>query len=189
LAPQQGHPVNITVQQRTFSLRSEYDISTPDCIYFAQKKFFSFRDKFTLTGPRNQVLARIVGRFSFLRCRYDFVLANGKTYHFKREKYWKGVFLCESTNESFRLYQHKGLNYSIFQNDLQITAFSKNAVTIGDGDTYELLMDDDANLLVVICLTLTVDAFENENHTAGVTYDFGNFGLEEKPFDSSWQPN
>jgi hypothetical protein len=49
-------------------------------------------------------------------------------------------------------------------------------------------MNDDANLLVVICLALTVDASENEGDTASVTYDFGNIGPEDRSFDKSWEP-
>jgi uncharacterized protein YxjI len=184
-----GRTVNITVQQREFSIRSEYEISAPGCIYFAQKKFFSWRDKIKLTGPRGQVLARIIGRLSLFRSRYDFELADGRTYHFWRKKFWKGVFLCESSDDSFTLYEHKGLNYSIFQNNSQVAAFSKNRVKIGDGDRYEILMNDDANLVVVICLALIVDASENEGDTASVTYDFGNIGPEDRPFDRSWEPS
>jgi uncharacterized protein YxjI len=181
--------MNFTVQEREFSIRSEYEISTPGCTYFAQKKFFSFLDKIKLMGPRDQVLARIESRFSFFRCRYDFELPDGKTYFFRREKFWKGVFVCEGPEESFRLYQHKGLNYSIFQNDSQIAAFNKNRVKVGKGDRYEIRMNDDANLIIVICLVLTVDASENEGDTATVTFDFGNIGPEDRPFDNSWEPS
>ena len=181
--------VNITVQQSKFSLRSEYEISTPGCIYFAQKKFFSWRDKISLTDPRDQVLARVIGRLSLFRLRYDIELADGRIYHFWREKFWKGVFLCECNGESFTLYEHKGLNYSIFQNNSQIAAFTRNRVKIGNGDQYEILMNEDANLLVVVCLALIVDASENEGDTSSVTYDFGNIGPEARPFDKSWEPS
>jgi len=181
--------VNITVQQRKFSLRSEYEISTPGGTYFAQKKYFSWRDKIRLVGPCEQILARIISRFSLFRCRYDFELSSGKTYHFRREKFWKGVYVCESSEESFRLYEHKGLNYSIFHNDSQIAAFSKNRLKIGNGDRYEISMNSDANLVIIICLVLIVDVAENENDPATVTYDFGNIGPEDRPFDSSWEPS
>jgi uncharacterized protein YxjI len=181
--------LNITVQQCEFSFRSEYEISTPGCIYFAQKKFFSWRDKIKIIGPRDRVLARIIGRFSLFRCRYDFELADGRVYHFWREKIWKGVYRCECRDESFTLYEHRGLNYSIFQNNSQIAAFTKNRVKIGNGDRYEILMNDDANLVVVICLALIVDASENEGHSASVTIDIGNIGPEDRPFDKSWVPS
>jgi hypothetical protein len=118
------------------------EISTPGCIYFAQKKFFSWR-----------------------------------------EKIWKGVFLCECRDESFTLYEHKGLNYSIFQNNSQIAAFTKNRVRIGNGDSYEIRLNDDADLVVVICLALSVDASENQDDTASVTFEFGNIGPEDRPFE------
>jgi len=181
--------MNITVQEHEFSIRSEYEISTPGCIYFAQKNFFSFRDKITLRGPRGQELARINSRFSFFRCRYDFELSEGKIYLFWREKFWKGVFVCESADETFRLYEHKGLNYSVFQNNRQIAAFNKNRIKIGKGDRYEIRMNDDANLIIVICLALTVDASENEDDAATVTFDFGNIGPEDRPCDKSWEPS
>ena len=60
---------------------------------------------------------------------------------------------------------------------------------IGNGDQYEILMNEDANLLVVVCLALIVDASENEGDTSSVTYDFGNIGPEARPFDKSWEPS
>src|SRR5258708_36313569 len=105
---------NIPVQQSKFSLRSDYEISMPGCIYFAQKKFFSWRDKISLTDSRDQVLARVIGRLSLFRLRYDIELAHGRTYHFWRVKFWKGVFLCECNGESFTLYEHTGPKHSIF---------------------------------------------------------------------------
>jgi uncharacterized protein YxjI len=179
--------VNITVQQREFSIRSEYEITTPSCIYSAQKKLFSWRDKIQILAPHGRVLARIRGRFSFFRSRYDFELSDGKVYRFWCEKLWKPVFVCERDDECYRLYEHKGLNYSVFRNDSQIAAFSKNRVNVGKGDQYEIRMNDDASLIIVICLALTVDASENEDDTASVTFDFGNVGPKDRPFDKSWE--
>jgi len=102
---------------------------------------------------------------------------------------WKGVFPCECRDESFTLYEHKGLNYSIFQNNSQIAAFTKNRVKIGNGDRYEIRLNADADLVVVICLALIVDASENQDDTASVTFDFGNIGPEDRPFDRSWEPS
>ena len=98
--------------------------------------------------------------------------------------------MCETSEESFRLYQHKRLNYSIFQNDSQIAAFSKNRVKVGGIDRYEIRMNDDANLVLVICMALVMDCSELEDETAGtVTIDLGSLGPEERPFDASWKPS
>lgn len=46
--------MDITIRENPFSFKSEYEIMTPGCIYFAQKKWFSFGDK------RNQRVQGIV---------------------------------------------------------------------------------------------------------------------------------
>jgi hypothetical protein len=71
-------------------------------------------------------------------------------------------FPLRKQRESFALHKHKGLNYSIFQNDCQIAAFHKNRLKTGKGDRYEILMNDDANLPIAICLALLWTPWENE---------------------------
>jgi hypothetical protein len=130
-------------------------------------------------SPRN-----IRGHFSF-RPKYDINLADGKVYHFWCEKFWKGVFVYENSEESFRLYQHKRLNYSIFQNDSQTAALSKNRVKIGRIDPYEIRMNDDANPAVIVCMALVMDCGELEDDSGGIV----TLGPEERPFDPSWEPS
>lgn len=181
--------MKVTIEQRKFTLRSEYDIFAPGCSYYAQKRLFSFHDKIQLLTRDGRLLVRLSQRWSLFRTRYDFEFSNGEVYRFRCEKFWRGVFLCEGQAQSFRLYQHKRLNYSIFQGDHQIAAFSKNSLKIGKGDRYDIRMNGDANVPLVICLALTVDNSENEDNGASVTYDFGNIGPEDRPFDESWEPN
>jgi len=181
--------MNISVQQRVFVFGSEYEIETPACIYFAKKESFFRRDKIRLFAPGSRLLATIRGHF-FFRPKYDIKLADGKIYHFWCAKFWKGVFVFENSEESYRLYQHKRLNYSIFQKDSQIASFSRNRVKIGGTDQYEIRMNDDANLVAIICMALVIDCSELEDETAGtVTVDLGSLGPEERPFDPSWEPS
>ena len=181
--------MNVTIAQRRFTLRSEYDISAPDCNYYAEKKLFSFRDRLRLLTEDRRLVARITRKFSWFREKYEFGLSDGKIYHFRTERIWKPTFVCESQNESFRLYEHKGLKWSIFQSDHQIAAFTTNRVTIGGGHRYEIRMNRDANVVVVICMALTVDTSENEDDHDTVSIDFGNVGPEARRFDESWEPS
>jgi hypothetical protein len=84
--------------------------------------------------------------------------------------------------------RHKGLNFSIFRNDVQMAAFTKNKIKPGAGDGCEIRRNDDANLIVVICMTLDVDFAEFNDDSASVTYDPGNTGPEERRFDA-WEPS
>jgi hypothetical protein len=63
----------------------------------------------------------------------------------------------------FRLCSHKGLNYSVFQNDVQIAAFTKNRIVVGKGNQYDLRINRDANGIVVICMVLALNTSENSD--------------------------
>jgi uncharacterized protein YxjI len=178
----------IAIQQNISSPPSQYEIETPGGICSARKKFFSWNDKLQITAPHRAIVARITGKFSCFRSRYSFELSDGSVYRFWGEKIWKGVLVCEGCKERIRLYQHKGLNYSLLQNKTQVAAFSKNAVTIGSGDQYEIRVNDDANLIVVICIVLAIDLSENEGNNTSITYHFGNIGPEDRLFDKTWEP-
>jgi uncharacterized protein YxjI len=181
--------LDITIDKRPVSFGAEYDIETPGAIYFGKKQPFTLVDKLELQGPGGRVLAEIIGRISWFRSKHVFQLSDGPIYDFWCEKVWKRVFVCKNNNEIYRLYGHKGLNYSIFKDDQQIAAFTKNKIAMGKGNHYDIQMDDDANLVIVLCLVLTIDCSENSDNSPGVNVDLGNIGPEEKPFDSSWEPS
>lgn len=182
--------MEITIQERSLSFRSEFEIETPGCHYFAQKAFFSFPSRIKLQSPDSRILANIQGRFSFLREKYDFTLSDGRVFHFWCEKRWKRVFECEGDKLGYRMYGHKGLKYSIFQNDRQIAAFTKNRVVVGKGNQYEISLNDDADAIVIICMVLSINSSEDDDDdSAGVTIDIGSVGPEDRPFDEHWQPS
>jgi len=85
------------------------------------------------------------------------------------------------------MYQHRGLNYSVFESDRQIAAFTKNQIKIGAGDRYDIRVNHDVNIGIIICLVVAVDQM-NFNDGIGVTLDFGNIGSEAKSFDEQWEP-
>ena len=180
--------MDVTVQERKFALRSEYDISASGNTYFAQKAFFSFLAKISLMSEDDRLLATMKSRFS-LRAKYDFEFSDGRIYLYRCEKFWKSVFVCQGNGLTLRLYEHKGLRWSIFQDDRQIAAFTKNRVTVGKGNQYDIRMDADADVILIICMVLTVNTSENDDNDTTITVDFGNIGPEDRPFDESWDPS
>jgi uncharacterized protein YxjI len=180
--------MEVTIQQAVSSPPSRYEIETPACIYHATKKWLSLHGKVELFAPRDRLVATIVGKPVFFSASFNFELTDGREYQFWLEKNWRGVYLCEGGEEKFQLYRHKGLDYSIFQAEVQIAAFSKNKITIGAGDHYDLRLNDDANLVVILCMVLAIDVAESEGANSSVTYDMGNVGPEERPFDQKWVP-
>lgn len=117
-----------------------------------------------------------------------FTWPKGSPIAFGARKFGGEFSFARAEPNHFVLYQHKGLNFSIFQNDGHIAADTKNRIKIAGGG-YEIRMNDDANVLVVICMALAVDTAESEDDSSTVRYDFGNSGPEERKFDRSWEPN
>jgi uncharacterized protein YxjI len=74
--------MNVTIEQRRFTLRSEYDISTPGHSYYAQKKLFSLRDRLQLLTRDGRLMVGLTQRWSWFRTKYDFEFSDGKIYRF-----------------------------------------------------------------------------------------------------------
>ena len=83
-------------------------------------------------------LAKIRSKFSLFRPQYVFEFADGRIYEFRCDKLWNGVFICTGNEGELVLYEHKGLQWSIFQDERQIAAFTKNRITFGNGNKYNI---------------------------------------------------
>jgi uncharacterized protein YxjI len=180
--------VDISIRERRLSFASEYDIETPAGDFYARRAVFSFTDHLELKNGDGGVVATIEGKLSPLRNKHSFLLGDGRTYEFGCEKLWTQVFTCEGNGEMYRLYQHKGLSYSVFLAEKQVAAFTKNRVVLGKGNEYELRMNHDADVAVLLCMVLTINTIDHDDDDATVTIDFGSIGPEAKHFDESWQP-
>ena len=181
--------MDVSIKERKFSFTAEYDISTPKGDYYAKKQFFSLTDNLELSTAAGEIVAKIKGEISPLRHVHDFYLSDGREYRFSVEKIIKNVYACEGNGESYRLYEHRGLNYSIFRDDRQIAAFTRNRIVFGQGNEYEVRMNADADLILIVCMVITLNSSEgDDDNDSTVTIDFGNL-LEDRSFDESWQPS
>jgi hypothetical protein len=83
----------------------------------------------------------------------------------------------------------RGLRCSIFCGDRQVAAFDKNTVVFGGGNKYDIRMDSDANLMVIVCMVLTINTKDYDDDKQNLlSVDFGNFGHEARAFDEDWEP-
>jgi len=171
--------VQLTIRIRHFDAQSQVPCSEET--FFVQRQ----RRLFTESGS---ILATITSRFYWFRAKYDFELSSGEIYHFRSTKLWKPTFTCESQAGCFVLYQHKGLHFSVFQNDRQIAAFKKKRLKLANGDRYAIRINTDANIVVVLCLALAVDVMDYDENEFAMAVDFGNIGPEAKPLNESWEP-
>jgi uncharacterized protein YxjI len=179
------------IKERIISLRSTYDIVTPDGnSYTATKKIFSlFPNLQVINAATSAPVVNLKGGFALFSQKYDFIFTDGRTYHYKTEQRLKPVYAAEGNGETYRLYRHRGVKFSIFKGDTQIAAITKNRIAIGSGNEYQVQINSDADPLIVSSMILAFNSSKEDNKKGAVSVDVGYMGLEEKHFDTSWQPS
>jgi hypothetical protein len=181
--------LDVSIQEKSFSFGIEYVIETPTTRLEAHKKILSLLPHITLQSADDSTLATITG-WSFLRSSFTIDLAGRGIYKYHTEKLWKGVDICEGDGGPFHLYAHKGVRYSIFQNDKQIAAFSRNRFIIGNGREFDLRVNSGVNLPLIISMVLCLNTEDDDDETNSTfTYDFGQLGPEDRKFDETWRPD
>jgi len=181
--------LDVSIQENTFSFGVGYVIETPKATVQAQKKIFSLLPHIELHTSDGSRLATITGE-SFFRTKFEIKLAAGGSYEYHCEKFWKSVDICEGEGGPYRLYAHRGVRYSIFQNDTQIAAFSKNRLIIGNGRHFDLRVNSDVNLPLIISMVLCLNTENGDDEDQNtVAYDFGQLGPEDRKFDETWRPD
>lgn len=180
--------MDVTIQEHRFSLWTEYDIEAPGQALYAKKQMFSLLAKVELKGQDGQELAKLQGQLSVLRNRYEFDLTDGRVCHFECTDRVRSIYECRWGEDVLTLYEHRGLNRSIFHGDRQIAAYAKNRVSIGTGNRYDIRMDADADLTLIVCMVLALSVAEDNDDQQTVNFDVGNIGLQGKAFDEAWEP-
>lgn len=181
--------MDVSIQENRFSFGVGYVIETPSSTLQAHKKILSLLPHITLQSADDSTIATITG-WSLVRSSFTIDLAGTGIYKYHTEKLWKGVDICEGDGGPFHLYSHKGVRYSIFQNDKQIAAFSRNRLIVGNGRDFDLRVNSDVNLPLIISMVLCLNTEnDDDQEDSTVTYDFGHLGPEDRKFDENWRPN
>jgi hypothetical protein len=159
-----------------FLWNSGYNIENPNVNYSVRNGSF-FSSGFQLFSETDEVLVVAFQRVSIYP-KFDLNFQNGVSY--KLENY-----RCEGNGESYVVYPHRGRNFSFFQGERQIGAFAHDMT----GSSFSLRLNHDANLPLMICLLLAVDADAADGVPGvNVSIDLGNIGIGCRAFDESWQP-
>ena len=181
--------MDVAIRERKMSFGIQYDIETPKGEWYARKQMWTLTAKVDLSesegGP---VIANLKGEFSPLRHRYEFDLADGRTAEFACTNLLKQVYECKCGADILTLYQHHGLNHSVFHGERQIAAYAKNRISFGNGNEYEIRMDSDADMTLIVCMVLALSVAEDNDDNNTVNFDLGSIGPQARPFDEAWEP-
>jgi hypothetical protein len=181
--------MDVVIQERKFAFATEYDISGAGHNLRARKEFLSFPARIQV-GLASERMVTLQGRFSLIRRKYNFHFADGRDYAFQCEKIRKGVYVCKRGQEAYRLYQHRGLKYSVFRNEEQIAAVTRNRFVAVGGSRFDIRMNRDADLAMVVSMVLAMNTSDGNDHfDASTAIEHERRGSEDKKFDAAWQPN
>jgi uncharacterized protein YxjI len=163
--------MDLSIKERMISLRSTYDIVAPTGSYKAERKIFSLFPNLKILDAAGQQAVNLKGGFALFSQKYDFVFADGRTYHYKTESRIKPVYIAEGNGESYRLYRHRGVNFSVFKGDTQVAAITKNRLTIGSGNEYTVRISSDADPLVVTSMILAFNSSKEDDKKGAINVD------------------
>jgi uncharacterized protein YxjI len=182
--------MDLSIKERVLSLRKTYDIVAATGTFKAERKIFSlFPNLSVVDVATNAPVVNVKGGFALFSQKFDFVFTDGRSYHYKTESRIKPVYVIEGNGETYRLYRHRGVTFSVFKGDTQIATITKNRIVIGSGNEYQVKISSDADPLIVTCIVLAFSSAKEDDKKGALSVDVGYMGLEAKPFDSSWQPS
>jgi uncharacterized protein YxjI len=181
--------MNLKIEQEIFALRAVYNIKYGANRLIAKRRWFSFLGIFDIY-KNEELVGSIKRHFGIFKANYS-IRVEGSHYKFISKTYWKPSYQCISNDgmEIYTIIGHKGLTHSIFRNDDQIGSITKSRLSIGSGDEYNLIADNDSNHLLMVAITLVLDSFLSSNSGSNtINIDLGNFTGELQPFDKNWKP-
>ncbi len=181
--------MKINIKQQKVSFGSQYKI----CVeknekYYAETDFFT-RNILHLYLKKNLIKRiNIFKSFYFFIPDYEIELPDARRIKFKTMSAWRTHFQCILGNDIYEIYSHKKRKMSIYKNDVQIGLCIKDAVTILVGDNYNLTLDCDANIELLISFILILDNMNSRNRGNIFTIDSGIIFKEFRKFNSDWKP-
>lgn len=181
--------VKINIRQHKISIGSQYEILVEQNEkYYAETDLFS--RKIIHLYLKKDLIERIAifKSFYFFTPDYKIELPNGNRIKFQTLSHWRTHFKCVLENDIYEVYRHRKRKISIYKNGLQIGASEKNTVTIFAGDNYELILDRDTEVELVISFLLILDNMTSKNRGNIITLAFGLIFKEFKKFDANWKP-
>jgi uncharacterized protein YxjI len=183
--------MEININQKKISIGDKYKIFIEDQeVYAASTKLFKLLSEINLfeTGGGNPKMT-MNKKWSWLKPGYDLTRWDGSLLEFRTVSFWKHHYQCQSGNDYYDVYGHKGRKYSVYKNDTQIAWWEKKRVTWFAGDNYKIIANSTCDRELLISFCLVIDNYFSDDHDGNtVTINIGSIGPQAKKFDPNWEP-
>lgn len=179
------------INQKNFSIGDKYSVIVDGVTkYSINSSVLKFLTRFRVTDTAQREVASIKKEFSFLKANYTIDIEGIGNTKFVTNSLWRSTYTLETPNGRYEILGHKKRKFSIFLANEQVGMFQKNMISIGDGDTYLGVANDNENILLINSIVVAIDNYSsNDSDGSTITFDLGNIGPEEKPYDENWTPS
>lgn len=181
--------MRISIKQHKISFGSQYTIFIEkNEKYYAETDMFSWKIIHLYLKKDLVKRINIFKSFYFFTPDYKIELPNGNRFKFKTMSIWRTHFKCIIENDVYELFSHKKGNLSIYKNDIQIGLCHKEALSFLAGDNYNLLLDFDADVEIIISFILILDNMNSRNGGNLISIDSEIIFKEYRKLNSNWKP-
>ena len=181
--------MKINIKQQKISFGSQYNIFLEkNEKYYAETDMFSRKIIHLYLKENLNERINIYKSFYFFTPDYKIELSDGNRIKFKTMSIWRTHFQCILENDIYELFSHRDRKLSIYKNGIQIGLCKKEAVSILAGDNYNLILDFNADVELLISFILILDNMNSRNGGNLFTIDLGIIFKEYREFDCDWKP-
>ena len=127
--------------------------------------------------------------FYVFKPAFDLTRSDGSVLYFRTPSFWNLFYECWVDSDYYTIYEHRGRKCSVFKNGGQVAWWDKKAVAWFAGDNHKIIVDADADKVLLITFCLVVDYIKgNSHHWHFINIDLGNLISRGRKFDHGWQP-
>ena len=178
------------IQQKKVAIGDKYRIYLRDkLIYKGARKLLRVFSTIVLEDQTTDKTAiTIKKRLKLFGIRYILVRPDTYELTFKTLSWLRRHYRCWEDNTCYDIYGHTGRRYSVFKDDMQIAAWEHRMLSVGEGDDYELIMDDNSDALLIFSFCIALDDAYRQDQKGLFSFDMGNWNMFSRRNDKHWQP-
>ncbi|MEH6308746.1 hypothetical protein RYH73_24040 [Olivibacter sp. CPCC 100613] len=182
--------MEIVIHQKKITIGNKYKIFiNQQASYRASRQLFQLLAEILLFDMQQSTpVLKINKRFYWFKAKYDIRTEDGTVLRFRTKSYWKRHYQCQIGTDYYDIYGHRGRNYSVYKNNIQIAWWKRGAIVWFEGDNYVIQADDTSDPKLLIAFCLIIDNMKGNHRENILSIHIGHVGLQVKRFNPHWKP-
>ena len=173
--------MQITVTRRKVFLHPKYDVHQNGVLIYFGGTEFGLIWQVQFFEKKGERPAMIID-FGYTITRWDnnVLNFNGRL----------GDYQCYCGQDNYRIYQQKGIRYTVYKNDMQVAWLGITNETLFGVREYTITANSDVDVPLVAAFCVILDniyQLSNPAISPGLTVDLGN--ISAPPFNEDWKPD